>query len=130
SIGDVDAGGYIVADTLGHGDHVLGARDHLLPCTAPAEIGADALARREAFDAFTDRVDLACNLGTWRERQIRLVLVLAARDERVEKIEAGSPDAHPHLAGARLRRGQVLDHEAIGSIQGLAQHRSHMTPPL
>ena len=129
AVGDRDAGGGLVADAIGDGDEHVGLDGDLLACAAEARIAADAHAGFHVAHARADAFHDAGDLGHGREGQRRLVLVFAARQQRIEEVEGGGLDAHDGLAGARHGIGQILDDDGIGTIERLAKGSLHVTPP-
>jgi hypothetical protein len=85
----------------------------------------DPLAEARALHALADRDDLAAQLEPRRERQRRLLLVGAARQQRIGEVEAGRPDVDQDLSGTRRGHrhlGQRHDVDGLTGLRDLPRH--------
>jgi hypothetical protein len=67
----------------------------------------------------------SCEFAGGREGKVRLDLVLAGDQQRVEEIQRGGRDAHENLVLARLRLRQRAQFEVVGRAVAAAQDGSH-----
>ena len=110
--------------------HAVGRHRDALARRAVARIAGHALARLDRGDALPHRLDGAGKFRRRRERQLRLGLVPARDDQRVEEVERRRFDADDHLAGSGNRVGQVVNFEVVRSAEAGAYESLHGDPAI
>jgi len=125
AVGDGEAGRAVEVQAGRQCNELVGGKGDPLARGAPADIADDAVAGRKAGDAGSDAFDFAGELGAGREREGRLVLVLAGDDQRVEEVQRGGRDPHDRLARRRRRIGDVGEFEVVGRAVAGAEQGFH-----
>jgi hypothetical protein len=98
---------------------------HLLRKRAVHREGHHEIARPDGRDAVTDGFHDAGELAARRKRQRRLELVFVLDDEDVGKVEARRLHGDHDVAGARRRRGHLLNLQPIRRPELGTQQRFH-----
>ena len=106
-------------------DEALGLRGQPLARRAGADMAEHAVPAREPVDARPDALDHTGKFRRRRERERRLVLVLAGDDQRVEEIQRRRLDGDDRLARAGNGIGQLAELEIVGTAEAGTQDGFH-----
>ncbi len=97
----------------GQRQDLVGADDDQLGLAAEAGPGHHPVARREALDPGSHRLDLAGDLVAEHAGRLRRVGIEADAGHRVGEVDPGGADRDPDLAGAGQGIGTLLDLEDL-----------------
>ncbi len=120
AVGDGESRGGDEIHAVGDAVDAVGLGDDLLGEAAAPDRGEHAVAALEMRHAGACLRDDAGHLHARRERQRRLVLILAGDEQRVGEIHASGVDHDAHRAVAQRRQRHVGEDELLRSGEFLA----------
>lgn len=105
---------WLPADQIDVSDVLFGIRT-----VAAKDLGCvvDLVANAELGHLRTDFLDHAGDVVSDDRGERDVVCVVSATDLKVERVDGGRVDAHPHLAGLDIRYGDGAQFESVGTAE-------------